>query len=319
MEGSREKRPHAGRFVHDPPIDWLIASLALSQHGVVELSQLLDLGLSASAVRSRVAAGRLHRVHAGVYAVGHAPLTLDGAFMAAVLACGRDSVLSHRSAGHKLGLRSSARTAIDVTTPRQGGRCRRGIDAHTCTTLLARDIIEIDGIRCTSVARTLLDLAAVLPRDAVERAFDQAELLQILDARAIEDVLHRARGHRGSGMLRSILADHRRRPALTRKGLEMRFLNVCRRAQLTRPEVNAWIPWGATGYEADFLWRAERLIAEVDGRDVHATRRSFEHDRHRDQQLMLAGFQVIRFTWRQVTDDPRGVETTLRALLKQAA
>jgi hypothetical protein len=319
MEGSRKKRPHAGRFVHDPSLDRLIASLALVQHGVVGLSQLLDLGLSSSAVRSRVAAGRLHRVHAGVYAVGHASLTLDGAFMAAVLACGRDSALSHRSAGHKLELRFSARTAIDVITPRQAGRGRAGIDAHTSTTLLPRDVIEIDGIRCTSVARTLLDLAAVLRRGAVERAFDQAEVLQVLDAREIEDVLERGGGHRGSGMLRSILHDHERRPSLTREGLEAQFLALCRAADLPRPAVNAWIALEPTGYEADFLWRAERLIAEVDGRDVHTTRRAFGHDRRRDQRLMLAGFRVVRFTWQQVTDDPRDVEATLRALMKQAA
>jgi hypothetical protein len=104
------------------PIDLQIASLAGGQHGVVALWQLLDLGLTASAARNRVATGRLHGVHIGVYAVGHARLSRDGLYMAAVLASGRGAVLSHRSAAQKLGLRPTSRARIDVTSPHQGGR-----------------------------------------------------------------------------------------------------------------------------------------------------------------------------------------------------
>src|SRR5436190_12822187 len=164
MEGSRSKRANSSRFEQDPSRDLLISELAMSQHGVVALYQLLGLGLSAAAVRQRVAAGRLHRVHAGVYAVGHARLSRDGHFMAATLACGRESALSHRSAAHKRSLRHSDRTKVDVITRCQAGRRREGIDAHTSRVLLPRDVSEVDGIPCTSVARTLLDLAAVLPR-----------------------------------------------------------------------------------------------------------------------------------------------------------
>jgi predicted transcriptional regulator of viral defense system len=224
----------------------------MDQHGVVALWQLLERGLSASAVRSRVAAGRLHRVHAGVYAVGHAPLTRDGWFMAAVLACGDDAALSHRSAAAKRGLRDSARGLIDVISPRQSGRRRKGIDAHTSATLLPRDVELVDGIRCTTVARTLLDLAAVLPRRAVERAFHQAEVLEVLDARWIEDVLDRTSGHRGNAVLRSILDEHAPGSTVTRNKLEERFLAICHDSDLPVPEVNAWIGLEPTGYEADF-------------------------------------------------------------------
>ncbi|MDX6682299.1 MAG: hypothetical protein QOG94_2338 [Solirubrobacteraceae bacterium] len=300
-------------------LEALIAEQAFLQHGVVALWQLVDFGLSAAATRQRVASGRLHRVHAGVYAVGHERRSRDGRLMAAVLACGRDAALSHRSAADKRSLWRTSRSAIDVTTPRQGGRGHAGIDAHTSTTLLPRDVEKVDGIPCTSVARTLLDLAAVSPRRVVERAFDQAEVHRRLDARTIEDVLSRAGGHRGARILRSILDDHVRVSVLTRNELEARFLELCGGAGLPAPEVNAWLHLDPIGYEADFLWRTRRVIAEVDGRDVHTTRRAFEHDRRRDQRLMLAGYRVVRFTWRQVSGEPATVAATMRELLAQAA
>jgi len=319
MEGSRSKRPHTGRFAHDTPLEWLIAHLAMAQHGVVALWQLMQLGLTASAVRNRVAAGRLHRVHAGVYAVGHARLTRDGWYMAALLACGNDAALSHRSAAAKRELRPSTRGLIDVISPRQSGRRRDGIDAHTSATLLPRDIEEIDGIRCTTVARTLLDLAAVLPRRAVERAYDQAALREVLDARQIDDVFARTHGHRGNATLRAIVEQHAAGSTLTRSKLEERFLAICRRAGLPQPEVNVWIALEPTGYEADFLWRAHGLIAEVDGIDVHGTRRAFEHDRRRDQRLVIAGYRVVRFPEPQLVGEPDAVGATMSALLRQAA
>ena len=285
------------------------------QHGVVALWQLLDLGLSARAVRDRVASGALHRVHAGVYAVRHGRLTREGCYMAAVLACGLDCGLACRSAADLCGLRRTDRSGIDVISPRRAGRRRAGIDAHTSSTLLARDIEPVDGIPCTTVARTLLDLAAVLPRRAVERAFDQAEVLEVLDARQIADVLARAGGHQGAGMLRAILREHSPGSTLTRNDLEEAFLAICQAAKLPRPEVNVWIALKPTGYEADFLWREWGLIAEVDGGTSHGTSRSFVHDRRRDQRLMLAGFRVVRFPWQQVFDEPASVETTVRDLL----
>jgi hypothetical protein len=319
METSGSKRRHGGRFEPDVPLERAIALRAKVQHGVIALLQLLALGLSASAVRSRVACGRLHRVHAGVFAVGHAPLTREGHYMAAVLACGDGASLCCREGAALRGLRASNRAKVDVISPRRPGRQRSGIDAHTSTTLLPRDVETISGIRCTSVARTLLDLAAVLPRRAVERAFDQAEVLRVLDARQIEDVLQRNKGHHGHRTLRSILDEHAAGSTVTRNDLEEAFLAICRGAGLPQPEVNVWITLEPTGCEADFLWRAYGLIAETDGRDVHAIKRAFETDRLRDQRLMLAGYRVVRFPWRQVLMEPASVRATLAGLLRQAA
>ena len=303
----------------DPPLEWLIAALAISQHGVVALWQLLERGLSASAVRNRVAAGRLHRVHAGVYAVGHAPLTRDGWYMAAVLACGCEAALSHRSAAAKRALRADQPREHRRDHARQGGRRRKGIDAHTSTTLLERDVEEVDGIRCTTVARTLLDLAAVLPRREVERAFDQAEVLQVLDARQIEDVLDRTSGHRGTpSSARSSPSTRPPRPSRATSSRSASSRSAappgCRSPRSTPGSRSS--RRGTRPTSCGAIWRrSPRPTAAA----VHATRRAFESDRRRDQRLMLAGYRVVRFSWRQVIDDPREVAATLRGLLRRAA
>ena len=319
MERSGEKRRSDRRYSPHGALEWLIAEFAASQHGVVALCQLLAFGLSARAVRDRVAAGRLHRIHPGVYAVGHALLSRDGRYMAAVLACGSQSGLSHRSSADKRELRRTDRPNIDVITPRRTGRGLAGIEAHTSSTLLPRDFETVDGIRCTTVARTLLDLAAVVPRRSVERAFDQAEVLRVLDAREIEDVLARTSGHHGNAILGSILANHSPGTTVTKNKLEEAFLAICDNAGLPRPAVNVWIALEPTGYEADFLWRSHALIAETDGRDVHTTRRAFEDDRRRDQRLMLAGYHVVRFPYGQVLGDPASGRATLDGLLRRVA
>ncbi len=317
-EGSCAKRPAVGRNPHDP-LDRALATLAERQHGVVALRQLERLGLTASGARNRVARGRLHRVHRGVYAVGHPAIAPRGRIMAAVLACGIGTAASHRTSTSlfDLGLRSSA--LIDVTAPRAAGRGRAGIRVHSAATLTARDVTTIDGIPCTTLARTLLDIAGEVTRRELERAVDRAEVLRLLDVAAIDDVLARADGRRGAAVLRSVLAEHRAGSTLTRNELEERFLAVCRAAAVAPDGVNHWIadPDGG-GFEADFLWRDARLVAEVDGRDVHATRRAFEHDRRRDQRLMRLGWRVVRFTWRQVTAEPEHVAATVRALVAHA-
>ena len=141
-------------------------------------------------------------------------------------------------------------------------------------------------------------------------------MLRLLDAREIEDVLARNNGHHGVGVLRAIVEDQRQ-PELTRTKLERLFLAICRSAGVPRPQVNAWIALEPTGYEADFLWRAQRLIAETDGRGAHATLRAFEDDRRRDQRLMLAGWRVVRFTYKHITDEPAVVAATLGGLLSR--
>jgi hypothetical protein len=286
---------------------------------VITLPQLRFFGLGKGAVAKRAKDGRLYRIHRGVYAVGRPKLTQHGYWMAAVLAYGEGAVLSHRSAAALHGLRPTNRRNTDVTVPSRSARSRPGIDVHRSTTLQPSDATTVDGIPCTTVARTLVDLGDVAPRRAVEQAVDQAEVLRVFDGRAVEDALERAGPRRGAGVLRAVLAEYKG-PTMTRQQLEELFLAICRTASLPSPAVNDSITLddGVT-YQADFLWRKEKLIAETDGRDTHTTRKAFEHDRLRDLRLTLAGFTVVRFTWRQVADDPRGVAEALRGLLARLA
>lgn len=216
MEGLGERRQDNGRDSPNPPAESTIAQLAFRQHGVVAHWQLSDLQIKASTVRARVAAGRWRRVHVGVYVTGHARLSLHGCWMAAVLACGRDSSLSHRSGAHLRGLRASSRSAVDVMSPGRGGRGRPGIDVHRGGTLAPYDVELVEGIPCTSVARTLLDLAEVVDRRAVERACERAQILRVLDMRALDDVLARADGRHGAPLLAAVLSELALGSTLTR-------------------------------------------------------------------------------------------------------
>ena len=293
--------------------------MAERQHAAVTLAQLMLFGLGKAAVAKRAKDGRLYRIHRGVYAVGRPQLTEHGKWMAAVPAYGPRAVISHRSAAALLGIRRDNRAKTDVTLPARSVRPRPRIEVHASTTLDPADVTTVDGIPCTTVARTLVDLGDVVPRRAVERAVDQAELLRLFDLRAVEDALDRAGRRRGAGLLRAVLADYEE-PTITRRELEERFLALCRSASLPSPSVNAWITLSeGVAYQADFLWREHKLIVETDGRDVHTTRKAFEHDRERDQRLTLAGFTVVRFTWRQVTREPRRVAEALRGLLARLA
>ena len=316
MEGCSKNRLYVRRKFDDP-LDRRISELAAVQHGTVAVHQLVQLGLSASAVRDRVASGRLHRVFSGVVAVMPPRLlTRKGVTMAATLACRAGTLATHRAASALFELRLAQRAWIDVTTPGAKGHRRAGIRVHDGTTLTAADVFVIDGIPCTTLARTLLDIAEDATRREVERALDVAEQRQILDMRAIDDVLSRADGRRGAKLLRAVLAEHTVGSTLTRNDLEEAFLAICRAVELPPDASNVWIAFPeGDGAEADFLWRAHSLIVEADGRDPHTVRKAFNSDRRRDARLMLLGWRVVRFTWQQVMFEPAYVAATLRGLL----
>jgi very-short-patch-repair endonuclease len=290
-----------------------LGALATRQHGVVAIAQLHRLGLDGKLVRRRELAGRLHRVHRGVYAVGHAALAVDGRRMAAVLACGEGALLSHRSAAAAWGLRPTSGTAWEVTTAQRGRRSPAGIELHATRALAPADATTLRGVPITSVSRTLVDLAAVVPHHALERAVHEAEVLRLLDVTAVRAALARANGRRGAGRLRAILAEPPAGP--TRSVLEERFLRLCRSGLLPVPRLNVHVMAGGTLVEVDALWQQPRVIVELDGAGAHHTRRAFHADRRRDAALAAEGYVVVRFTWQRVTRERAAVLAELRRIL----
>lgn len=303
-----KKRPGASRA------DFLaVAPLAARQHGVVSVRQLYSLGLSDRQVRKRLAVGSLHRLHRGVYAVGHMRLTREGRWLAAVFACGEGAVLSHQGAAELWGLRRRSRgRAIEVTVPLTSGRRQRaGIVVHRAGTLRPEERTRHRRIPVTTPVRTILDLATRLARRQLERAMDEAERLGLCTEDDLDDIVTEHFGRPGAGALRALLEEHRAGSTATRNDFEERFLSLCRRYCLPQPEVNVPL----VDYVVDFLWPDAKLVVEVDGRATHGTRRAFHEDRDRDGRLAVAGYRVVRFTWWDVTRRPAVVADRVRRLL----
>jgi hypothetical protein len=259
------------REFRDTP-DSRLARIAARQHGIVTGAQLAAVGIDKDAVLRRVRGGRLHRVHRGVYALGHTALSLHGRWLAAVLACGEGALLSHRSAAALWGMLPTSAPKIDVIVPKVSDRrstaavrVRRG----------KRDASVHLGIPVTSLRCTLDDLAAAkLPAWQLRRAMEVAERLGLNVT-----------------------------PTGPRSPLEEAFVALCP----TPPVVNGTI----AGLEVDFHWPDAMLIVETDGHETHGTREAFERDRARDQRLTAAGWTVLRFTHRQVRGEPERVRAVL--------
>ena len=287
--------------------------MAEVQHGVVARRQLLALGISRRAIEVRLAGGRLHRVHQGVYAAGHSLLTARGRWMAAVLACGPGAVLSHRSASQLWALLPRSSHALEVTRQR-AFRSRPRIVGHQ-SLLPADETTTIDGIPVTSAPRTLFDLAAVVSKRQLERAMNEAEVLGLTDRLSLPDLLERYPGRRGSAVLRLLLADDQALSGVTREELEERFVSFVDECGLPRPRLNADLAVRGRFFRVDCLWAEQRLVVELDGHASHGTRRAFEKDRERDRLLLADGWRVVRVTWRQLEDDMGAVAEDLRCLL----
>jgi predicted transcriptional regulator of viral defense system len=292
--------------------DGVVVVIAARQHGVVTRRQLLAAGVGAGAIKERQRSGMLVSIHRGVYAIGGSRLPVMAQLMAAVLVIDGEAALSHRSAAYLHGLLSPPGGAIDVSTTRRS-RSRPGVRVHHVRSMEAP--VAIEGIPCATLPRTLLDLAATCRPRVVERALDQAEVLQVFDGRAIDEALRARRP--GSRALRAILDRHTPGTTVTRSELEERFLAICREVELPPAELNAPVARGDDGRTVivDALWRPERLIVELDGRSFHVSDKAFEDDRARDVDLHVEGWTVLRFTWRQLTRERAWVIRQLRRAL----
>lgn len=294
--------------------DELIATLAERQGGLVARRQLVSMGLDRGRIDRRIASGHLRPVHRGVYAVGHRRLPRGGRYQAAVLAV-EGSALSHGSAADLWAVRPSVATLTHVSVATRAGRRRQsGIVIHRVA-LSPADRTVHEGIATTTLARTMVDLAASLTARAVERALGEAAYLGIYDGIALAAAIERNVGRPGAARLAAILAGAEAPSTRTVSALEELVLCACDSAGLPRPQVNARVG----RYECDFVWADQRVVVETDGWRAHRSRAAFERDRDKATSLQAAGWTVLRFTWRQVEGAPATVVERVRAVLARAA
>ncbi len=298
-------------------VDREIARVAATQHGLVTAPQLRALGLTRRMVAVRLSRGSLSPIYRGVYCVGHEHSTRKARWLAAVLACGEGGVLSHRAAAAFWDIRQSSATRLDVIAPGRRGRGHPGIAVHRATGLVDADWETVDAIPVTTVARTLVDLATVVHRSALEYAIHRAESRRMVTPEKLRAVLARLPGRQGTAIVRAILdAPQHELDSKTRGPAERRFLAICHGAALPPPRVNEWIalPIASGGLEVDFHWPHTRLVVEIDERRTHQTTRALLNDPTRDRALIAAGWGVLRFAEAGL-DRPEVVAATVRARL----
>jgi predicted transcriptional regulator of viral defense system len=303
---------------HTGSIDHKIAGVADRQHGVVSGRQLRALGLSESGISARVASGRLHPLFRGTFAVGHRVIGRHGRMLAAALSSGDGAVVSHGSAAELLGLWTKRAVPVDVIAPGQTGRKIQDIRWHNVRRPLPDEIEARDGIPCTTVSRTLVDMAGRTSYTSLRRLVEQAAVLRQLEVREVDRVLAHGR-RRGAPNLRAILeiwrTDDEHRPLL-RSPLEAKLLPILLESGVPRPECNIKLRIDAgKPVEVDMLWRARRLVIEVDGEETHGTRGAFQSDRQRAQRLVAAGYRVAGISWLQAVNETAAVVARIKRML----
>ena len=287
----------------------LAQEFAGRQHGVVARCQLAGAGVRKTTIDSSIGVF-LHPLFPGTFAVGRSSVNQHGLWMAGTLCAGPGAVLGYRSAAGLWGFRR-ADPPVDVVRSRHRMRCRATVDlggrqvisylqVRRTRNLPERDIAFVQGIPVTTVARTLLNLSAILPAPDFDRAFLEADRLGLLKDSDLLDCLQRSNGHRGAAKFRKAIVQ--RIPGVTnlRSVLEVLFLRLCRDHGITRPETNVRI----ASLEVDCLWREPRLIVELDGYEFHRGMEKLEQDAARSAALAAQGWNVMRLTWRMITTEP---------------
>jgi hypothetical protein len=265
-----------------------IGTVAARQYGHVTRAQLLELGLAKRTISHRVATGKLIVVHAGVYAVDYPRREPVARACAAVLACGDGAVLSRSSAASLWGMSKRWEFPIEVTT--RANRLRPGIRIHRSSTLRRQDIRHQLGIRVTSPARTVLEIAPSLSEKLLARAINDARRSGHLHLGQLDELLARLPRHPGARRIRPHLESGQ---APTRSGWEDELTGFAARFGLPEPRLSTYV----AGWEVDALFADQRLIVELDGWSFHRDKAAFETDRERDAATLAAGFATVRITW----------------------
>ncbi len=277
-----------------------VAELAAGEWGVLSVEELAAVGLSRQAILVRVRNGRLHRVHRGVYAVGHATLAREARWLAAVKACGTHAVLSHRSAAELWGLLERTDRLPAVTVPERERREHAGIEVHQSARLERRDLTRRAQIPVTTPARTVLDLAAICGRRELRAAVRRGQASHLISLRRLVEVIDRLAPCRGVRKLRALLADGH---VPTASELENIVFDLIADGGLVAPDVNKPIRVAGRWIKPDFRWPHERLIIEADGAAWHDQKLAREDDVERQALLEADGETVLRVTWRQAVGD----------------
>jgi very-short-patch-repair endonuclease len=294
--------------------DLIVAWVAERQLGLITAAQLHRAGVGRGSIEWRLANGTLHRVFRGVYLVGHGVPVAGAVELAAILAVGAGSLVSHRSAAALWGLAERPFGEVEVTVVRRDCRSRDGLRVHRVEMLDTADRAHRRGIPVTSPARAIVDFAATANSDGLEHAVTESYANGLTDERRILAAIERVPNHAGVALLRAILGQPGG-PQRTRSGGERAMLRLIRAAGLPAPRTDLLI----AGFKADFVWQEERLIVEVDGYRFHGHRAAFERDHRRDIVHKNAGYEVLRFTVRQLEEEPLYVAAVIARVLDRRA
>lgn len=275
------------------------ARIATRQKGIAARRQLLAAGLRRHVIDYLAGSGFLHPIFRGVYAVGHLALPAYAREQAALLACGEPALIVDRSALHLWGILEASPSEVHVAPIGHHCRKRQGIHLHRPADIDSRDIRRRHGLPVTSPARTAIDLAATAAPQELEDAVAEMRARRLVKDRELEAALQRAGRIPGAAAMRAFLKAENG-PSITRSVAERHFRRYLNAAHLPQPQTNQPI----AGYNADFLWHAEKVVLEIDSWQFHGHRRAFERDRRKDMALADAGYHVIRVTWRQFTEEP---------------
>jgi very-short-patch-repair endonuclease len=298
----------------------LLGPIAARQERIVTTKQLRAAGLSDEMISRWTRDGRLHFVFRTVYILGHPTLGPRARMRAAALAC-PGAVISHRSAAVLLGLREAAPVVIDLIPAEQRGRQIDGIKAHRVPFPCASEMRHAYGIPCTTVARTTVDLAGVYGIEKPREAVEMAATKKVLDIVAIDAVLANGPRRRGAPALRTVIDEWRpvaetAKYSTVRSLFEAKLLPLVASAGLPIPKINARVRTAERILEVDLFWPDRRLVVEADSRRHHAIEVAFERDHKRTRELVAAGYEVLRVTWREAENEPATVFALIRARLE---
>ena len=295
-----------GEVVHDSRAqphqdegDRAVSAIAERQRGLITHRQLVSAGLGRGAIGHRIARGRLHPLYRGVYLVGHSLPVALAREQGALLACGGASALSHRSGGVLWRMPVQPPDWVELTLVGRARAQREGIRIYRVAALDPRDIRRHKGLTVTAPARTLLDLAAVIPPPKLEQAVAEALARHLASETALREAMDRAPKRHGTKALRALL-DRKAAPAWTRSKSERLMLALVRRHRLPEPATNVQLE----AWNVDFFWREQRLVVEVDSYGFHSSPASWERDHRKEADLEDSGLRLRRVTYRQLTDQP---------------